>query len=94
MNAMETSHSPSTGDSHMIGQLLLSMGAIPRDLLVQALQEQQATRRPLGEILLSHHWVSRAALMTALARQSGHSVIRLEGLDGPDDVNSGADNPS
>ncbi len=61
-----------------IGTILLKMGAVaPGDLLkAVAMQARQAVR--LGDILLTHGWVTEDALLAALARQWGARVADLE----------------
>jgi len=60
-----------------LGQILLEMGAVrPGDLLkALALRHREDVR--LGDILLTHGWVSETALMAALARQWGAAVVDL-----------------
>lgn len=60
-----------------LGQILLEMGAVrPGDLLkALALRNRQDVR--LGDILLTHGWVSETDLMAALARQWGAAVVDL-----------------
>jgi cellulose synthase/poly-beta-1,6-N-acetylglucosamine synthase-like glycosyltransferase len=60
-----------------LGQILLEMGAVsPGDLLkALALRNRQDVR--LGDILLTHDWVTEADLMAALARQWNAAVVDL-----------------
>lgn len=60
-----------------LGQILLEMGAVrPGDLLkALAMRNRQDVR--LGDILLTHGWVSEAELMAGLARQWGAAVVDL-----------------
>jgi len=60
-----------------LGQILIEMGAVePGDLLkALALRNRQDVR--LGDILLTHGWVSETNLMAALSRQWGAAVVDL-----------------
>ncbi|MGD9918032.1 MAG: glycosyltransferase [Paenirhodobacter sp.] len=60
-----------------LGQILLEMGAVsPGDLLkALALRGREDVR--LGDILLTHGWVTEAALMAALATQWKAAVVDL-----------------
>ncbi len=60
-----------------LGQILVEQGALrPADLVqAVALRRRQTVR--LGDILLAHGWVTRAALMRGLATQWGCSTVDL-----------------
>lgn len=60
-----------------LGQILLEMGAVsPGDLIkALALRNRQDVR--LGDILLTHGWVTEAGLMAGLARQWKTAVVDL-----------------
>jgi cellulose synthase/poly-beta-1,6-N-acetylglucosamine synthase-like glycosyltransferase len=70
--------SPKASPGRMpLGQILLEMGAVsPGDLIkALALRNRQDVR--LGDILLTHGWVTEAALMAGLARQWKAAVVDL-----------------
>ena len=60
-----------------LGQILMEMGAVrPGDLLkALALRNRQDVR--LGDILLTHGWVSETDLMAALSKQAHAAVVDL-----------------
>ena len=53
-----------------IGEMLVEAGALSQDQLHKALNEQKASGRMLGELLVEHG-VSRSVLVPALARWLG-----------------------
>lgn len=60
-----------------LGQILLEMGAISPGNLLKALALRNRQDVRLGDILLSHGWVSDADLMAGLARQWKATVVDL-----------------
>ena len=66
-----------------LGQILLSIGAINRNQLDDALAEQRITGQPLGQILLSNDSISATVLMAALRAQL--EATRLDLWETPPD---------
>ena len=54
-----------------IGEALIAEGALTEEQLAQALEEQQATGRRLGELLVQSRLVNPAVLVRTLARGLG-----------------------
>ena len=61
-----------------LGSLLLRDGALNAEQLEQALAEKEQSARRLGEIVVSHGWVSAATLARLLAEQHGLEYLELE----------------
>ena len=62
-----------------IGQALLDLGLVTREVLAHALDVQGPDRdRPLGELLVAQGLLQRADLTTALAHKMGYPLVDLE----------------
>jgi len=71
-------HPKSVRQEHeTIGETLVKMGAISRDKLNIALEEQKRTGRLLGNILLDRKFATRETLAKALSRQHGLEFTEL-----------------
>lgn len=71
-------HPKSVRQEHeTIGETLVKMGAISRDKLNIALEEQKRTGRLLGNILLDRKFATRETLAKALSRQHGLEFSEL-----------------
>ena len=55
----------------LLGLLLIEMGLISEEQLVEALKAQERTGQPLGEVLVGRGYVTRLAIQDALASQRG-----------------------
>jgi adsorption protein B len=71
----KTVHTYPTGDflgrkRGRLGEILIRWEAITPARLEEALDEQQASHRPLGRILLSHGWLDEETLAEAISTQS------------------------
>ncbi|MGB7269535.1 MAG: glycosyltransferase [Albidovulum sp.] len=66
-----------------LGQILVDMKAVAPENMQKALALRQRQDVRLGDILLTHHWVSEADLMAALANQWGARIVDLV-ADPPD----------
>jgi type IV pilus assembly protein PilB len=62
------------------GDLLLARGLVTTDDLRAALEEQKATGRRLGDILLSQHKITSADLVEVLSQRLGIPKIGIQGL--------------
>lgn len=60
-----------------LGDLLQSWQAVDKDTLGRALEEQAATRMPLGSILVSNGWLDEETLAEAIAYQADMPRVRL-----------------
>ncbi|MGB3315040.1 MAG: glycosyltransferase [Albidovulum sp.] len=60
-----------------LGQILVDMGALDPGNLLKALALKDREDVPLGDILLTHRWVSEADLMAALSAQWGAKAVDL-----------------
>lgn len=59
-----------------IGDILVELGIITTEQLAECLQEQKATSKQLGQVLLERKYVTKADLARALAQQVG--VVYIE----------------
>jgi hypothetical protein len=71
------SHEHIAEHKHRLGDLLINKGLTSVDHLKQALQEQARTHKPLGTILLQHHWVEGQPLLHMLAEQHHPGKIHV-----------------
>ena len=72
------SPSPASWEAHLpLGRYLVAAGEISQQQLVRALEMQAQIGAPIGEILMAEGWVDGPAVMTALSRQHGLSLINL-----------------
>jgi len=62
------------GHSPRLGELLVQHGVVTPQQLEVALQEQQQTGRPLGEIVVDHGFAAGPMVAQALATQRGGMV--------------------
>lgn len=60
-----------------LGELLLQAGALSRENLDFALQQQQRSKLRLGQILVDYHLISEAEMVDALARVTGLSRLDI-----------------
>ena len=70
---MEAAHLP----WQHLGSLLINRGLLTVDQVKQAFEEQTLTGRRLGEIVVTHNWVSSSDLAQALAEQAGLEYVDL-----------------
>lgn len=61
-----------------LGELLVQHGVITPDELTLALAEQQRTRRPLGEVVVSLGLAPGPIVAQALATQHGGGIVKTE----------------
>jgi len=59
------------------GEILVEMGLITPQQLMEAIEEQKTTHRRIGEILVEHKWVKNSELAQALGRRLGVRFIDL-----------------
>ena len=60
-----------------LGDLLLDAGAIDKNTLDAALEEQKISRMRLGEVLIKNGWLTERQLADALSRQLKLPLISL-----------------
>ena len=66
----------------LLGLLLIEMGLISEEQLVQALEAQERTGELLGEVLIGRGFVTRLAIQDALATQRGVLLTPDPGFGG------------
>jgi type IV pilus assembly protein PilB len=59
------------------GQVLVDMGLLTQEQVVQAATEQQVSHQRIGEIALAKGWITKADLMQALANRLGCRYLDL-----------------
>jgi type IV pilus assembly protein PilB len=64
-----------------IGRVLIKMGRVVREQVVEALTFQKSKGGALGRILVDLGYIKDADLNIALAAQRGYELVSLEGLD-------------
>ena len=69
-----------------IGRVLVKMGKVNREQVVEALDFQKRKGGALGRILIDLGYVKESDLNIALAAQKGYELVELGGLNIPQDV--------
>src|SRR4051812_15321488 len=64
-----------------LGELLIRMERIDALQLRSALAHQQKWGTPLGKVLVEHRFCTWTDVLEALAKQTGHQAIDLEGVE-------------
>jgi len=62
-----------------IGRVLVKMGKVSRDQVIEALDFQKRKGGALGRILIDLGYIKEADLNVALAAQKGYELVNLEG---------------
>jgi type IV pilus assembly protein PilB len=70
----------------MLGEILESMGCVTTDDIRQAIEEQKATGKKLGQILVEKGQASQEDVTKALADQFGIEMVDIEGMEVPKEV--------
>ena len=69
-----------------IGRILVKMGKVSREQVVEALAFQKSKGGALGRILVDLGYIKDIDLNTALAAQRGEELVNLEGVKIPDEA--------
>jgi len=70
----------------MLGEILESMGCVAAADIQQALEEQRATGKKIGQILVEKGLTTQEDVTKALADQFGIEMVDIEGLEIPKEV--------
>lgn len=75
-----TAPAPGPGPRLKLGERLIASGVISADQLKIALIEQQRSKQPLGEVLVSLGFVTEQTFREALSERLGARSVQLQGL--------------
>src|SRR3989304_4820270 len=70
----------------IFGQLLKDKGFVTDNQIQEALAIQKQKGGPIGDILVSLHYVTNDQIMLAMGEYLGQEIINIEGMDIPSEI--------